>query len=184
MHRGPKIPINILISCSAGQRAVTSMCLMKSLEWRNSARHNCKSFDGQCNTSISIGSAFLGRLCNLVAHCVFLRVGGLATASNSEHMCGGIPESGSEDLPQQNAIMHPGKTKRSSHKKLLQRNLLQLLRQVNIVMTIKIANSPQEKTRTPEFVYTYLQRRLSVLESIRLLANQNNQHFCKLHDPN
>ena len=96
MHRGPKIPINILISCSAGQRAVTSMCLMKSLEWRNSARRNCKSFDGQFNTSISIGSAFLGRLCNLVAHCVFLRVGGLATASNSEHMCGGIPESGLE----------------------------------------------------------------------------------------
>ena len=84
-------------------------------------------------------------------------------------MCGGIPESGLENLPQQNAIMHPGKTKRSSHKKLLQRNLLQLLRRVNIVMTIKIANSPQEKTRTPEFVYTYLQRRLSVLEFLFFL---------------
>ena len=39
-------------------------------------------------------------------------------------------------------ITHLGETKRSSHKKLLlQHNLLQLLCQVNIVMTIKVTSS-------------------------------------------
>ena len=41
-------------------------------------------------------------------------------------------------------ITHLGETKRSSHKKLLQHNLLQLLCQVNIVMTIKVTGSHEE----------------------------------------